>query len=287
MAKISVLMPVYKTNERHLREAIESILNQTYNNFEFLILDDCPDDPRKRIVESYKDKRIKYFLNDKNLGISASRNKLIDMSEGEYLAIFDHDDISYPERLEKQAAYLDSHKNVGAVSSWFRTIPKNKITKYPTQNNDIKISLQDNCALSHSATMIRKSVLTDNNIRYEQECSPAEDYALFCRLSKVTDLYNMQDVLLDYRWHETNTSITQQNKMAKAHTKVKAFNRVLSPEFYHEAILRSEKRTNIYLFGRFKLLKIVERYKYKKVYLFGFILIYTSDCFTNFWGMSD
>ena len=84
-------MPVYKTNEAHLREAIESILNQTFTDFEFLILDDCPDDDREAIVKSYKDKRIKYSKNDKNLGITPSRNKLIEMSQGEYLAVFDHD----------------------------------------------------------------------------------------------------------------------------------------------------------------------------------------------------
>ena len=94
MTKVSVLMPVYKTNEQYLREAIASILNQTFTDFEFLILDDCPNDTRERIVKPYEDKRIKYSINEKNLGISASRNKLIEMAQGEYLAIFDHDDIS-------------------------------------------------------------------------------------------------------------------------------------------------------------------------------------------------
>ena len=87
MPKVSVLMPVYKTNEKYLREAIESILNQTYKDFEFLILDDCPNDTRESIVKSYNDERIKYFKNEKNLGISGARNKLIDLSSGEYLAI--------------------------------------------------------------------------------------------------------------------------------------------------------------------------------------------------------
>lgn len=80
MPKISVLMPVYNTNEAYLREAIDSILNQTFSDFEFLILDDCPNDNREHIVTSYNDKRIVYLKNDKNLGISSSRNKLIDMA---------------------------------------------------------------------------------------------------------------------------------------------------------------------------------------------------------------
>ena len=87
-------MPVYKTQEEHLRAAIESILNQSFTDFEFLILDDCPTDTRETIVKSYNDPRIKYLINETNLGISKARNKLIDLAQGEYLAVFDHDDLS-------------------------------------------------------------------------------------------------------------------------------------------------------------------------------------------------
>ena len=80
--KVSVLMPVYRTKESYLRTAIESILNQTFQDFEFLILDDCPNDTREDIVKSYHDSRIKYFKNNKNLGITPSRNKLIELAQG-------------------------------------------------------------------------------------------------------------------------------------------------------------------------------------------------------------
>ena len=134
MPKVSVLMPVYKTKEEHLREAIESILNQTFSDFEFLILDDCPDDSRERIVKSYDDKRIKYIKNEKNLGITPSRNRLMQMAKGEYLAVFDHDDVSLPTRLEKQVQYLDANLDVGVVSSWVKEFPKHKIWKYARGN---------------------------------------------------------------------------------------------------------------------------------------------------------
>lgn len=87
MVRVSVLMPVYRTNEEYLREAISSILAQTYSDFEFLILDDCPEDDRELIVKSYKDRRIKYLRNKTNMGISESRNKLVDMARGEYVVI--------------------------------------------------------------------------------------------------------------------------------------------------------------------------------------------------------
>ena len=100
MVKISVLMPVYNTDEKFLRQAIESILGQTYQDFEFLIVNDCSTDVRvEEVVLSYKDKRIKYSVNSQNLGISGTRNKLISQAKGEYFAVMDHDDVSLPERL--------------------------------------------------------------------------------------------------------------------------------------------------------------------------------------------
>lgn len=107
--KVSVLVPLYKTQESHLRAAIDSILNQTFGDFELLLLDDSPaGEDLAGIVHSYQDSRIRYVRNEINLGISASRNKLFDLAQGEYLAIMDHDDISLPQRLEKQVAYLDA-----------------------------------------------------------------------------------------------------------------------------------------------------------------------------------
>lgn len=206
MPKVSVLMPVYKTKEVYLREAIESILAQTFEDFEFLILDDCPEDDREQIVKSYKDKRIKYFKNERNLGITPSRNKLIDMAEGEYLAVFDHDDISLPKRFAKEVAYLDEHPDVGVVSCWYRRIPSNELIKNPVNNKEIEICLLDNCFLLHPACMIRKLVLASNNVKYDEKYTPAEDYALFGSLIGKTKFHNLSEVLFVYRKHEDNTS---------------------------------------------------------------------------------
>lgn len=195
MPKVSVLMPVYKTPEAYLRTAIESILAQTFTDFEFLILDDCPADDREYIVKSYADNRIKYAKNPQNMGISASRNKLIDMAQGEYLAIFDHDDISLPERLEKEVAYLDAHPKCGVVSCAKKNIIGGKVVVYPENNAAITRQLLVSCCVIHSASMVRKSVLEANNIRYEEEYSPAEDYAMYCRLVGKTEFHNLPEVL--------------------------------------------------------------------------------------------
>lgn len=266
-------MPIYKTNEVYLREAITSILTQTFTDFEFLVLDDCPDENREAVVKSYQDSRIKYYKNKRNLGISESRNKLIDMAQGEYLAIFDHDDVSLPERLEKEVAFLDEHPEVGAVSGQVRYIPKNKITKHPENDNDIKLLLLEHCCVSHSCAMIRKSVLVENNICYEEEVTPAEDYGLFCRLIGVTKLHNLQDVLLDYRMYDENTSNLQRNKMRVATWKIRALNRTNYPTLWQEYLFHATDVNRIFLFGFLPLLTIVKSGYRLKIYLFGKILI--------------
>lgn len=176
MTKISVLMPVYNTPENYLREAVESILAQTCADFEFLILNDAStDDNVEKVINSYDDKRIRYWQNDRNLGISLSRNKLIGLSRGEYLAVFDHDDVSLPERLEKQAAFLDAHPEVGVVGCWYRILgTENKVSRFPAEDAEIKEIMVNSCCICHPASMIRRSVLVEHNIGYESDYTPAE-----------------------------------------------------------------------------------------------------------------
>ncbi len=213
MPKVSVLTPIYNTNPVHLREMIESILSQTFTDFEFLILNDSPDNQEiENIVFEYvkNDKRIKYYKNERNLGITPSRNKLLKLATGEYLAIFDHDDISLPTRLEQEVAYLDAHPYVGVVSGWLEKFGDKKhngeFWTQPEYDSEIRISLMSNCHVMHTAAMIRKSVLIDNNIEYEEFYTPAEDYRLWARLMDVTHFYNIQNVLVKYRWFGNNTS---------------------------------------------------------------------------------
>ena len=272
MPKVSVLMPVYNTNEEHLREAIESILHQTFSDFEFLILDDCPEDSREDIIKSYNDKRIKYSKNEKNLGITPSRNKLINMAKGEYLAIFDHDDISLPERLEKQVAYLDANPDVGVVGAWVKEFPKNKIWSYPAENDDIKLSLVKHCAIAHSASMIRKSVLDTHQISYEEIFTPSEDYGLWCRLIGVTNFHNLPEVLFHYRKHGNNTSKKQRTKMQMATIRIWSIMEEKYPYLCREYNHKSTTTTRVGLFGTIPLLQIKRTPNQIKVYLFNKIL---------------
>lgn len=261
--KISVLTPIYNTNSTHLREMIESVLNQTFTDFEFLILNDSPDNVEiEKIVLKYAhtDKRIKYFQNKTNMGITPSRNKLLNMARGEYIAIFDHDDISVPTRFEQEVAYLDAHPNVGVVSGWLQYFgDSNDLVKNPETDVEIKTWLTFNCFVAHTAAMIRKSVLTDNNIEYEQEFTPAEDYQLWYRLMGVTQFYNIPDVLVKYRWHATNTSALQDSKREQARKLINLEMRTTYPEYWHELKKLDAPNVTVFrlrLFGFIPLIKI-------------------------------
>lgn len=268
--KVSVLVPVYRPREEYLRACIDSILSQAFRDFELLLLDDCPEDrTAEAVIKSYADGRIRYSRNPANLGISASRNLLIDMARGEYLAVMDHDDISLPERLEKETAYLDAHPEVGVVSGRVLKIPQNKASHNPETSHAIKLSLMTVCALTHPAAMIRKSVLQQHHIRYEEEFSPAEDYALWCRLLPHTEFYNLPDILLHYRWHESNTSIVQNQKMHDASYAVRAMVQAENPALYREFEKRARYTGTWKLFGFIPLLRIVRNAGRTKILLFA------------------
>ena len=266
--KVSVLTPIYKTDERFLREAIESVLAQTFRDFEFILLDDCPEDDREKVVRSYDDKRIVYLKNERNLGITASRNKLIDLAKGEYLAVFDHDDICRPERFEKEVAYLDAHPECGVVSSWTRLTSNGSVNTYPEDDHAIKLLMMNVCSLWHPASMIRRSELDRHGIRYEGDCSPVEDYMLWMRLVPRTRFHVIQEPLIDYRWHAGNTSNVQAARLQAADWKVKAWAKVNLPELYAEYELARTETRRVRCLG-LPLLKIVSTTRETEVFLFG------------------
>lgn len=274
MPKVSVLMPIWNTREDHLREAMESILNQTFSDFEYLILNDSPDNTKlDEIVASYNDPRIRYARNEKNVGITPSRNKLLQMAEGEYIAIFDHDDISEPTRLEKQVAYLDAHPEVGVLGSAVEEFPTNKKYCYPENDAEIRLGLMWGCMITHSAAMVRRSVLEQHGIAYEERFSPSEDYALWCRLIPHTQFHNLPEVLFRYRMHANNTSKSQATKMDNATYAIRSFVKADNPALYEEYLQRADHITRVRLFGCIPLLKILKKGTLTKVYLFECLLL--------------
>lgn len=208
--RVSVIMPVYNA-ESFLEESISSILNQTYSDFELLIGDDGSTDRSIEIIRSFKDDRIIVIRNDKNLGIPGTLNRLIEASRGAYIARQDGDDISLPERLEKQVNFLDKHPEIGLCGTNFTSFGrKTRRMCMPLQDEDIKVYMLVSNPVCQPTIMIRKSNRTKY---YDQTWDLSEDYALCYEMSKTSKLANLPDFLLNYRWHDTNISITKEKKL--------------------------------------------------------------------------
>lgn len=257
MVKVSVLMPVYKTNELYLRQAIESILVQDFNDFEFLIADDCPDESVKDIVLSYQDKRIKYFDFGVHLGLSGIRNKLVSLAEGQYLAIMDHDDISLPKRFSEEVAYLDAHPEVGVVGTQYKRFPKGRNSHFPISDEEIKRYLVQGCAILHPSSMVRADILPKDP--YDSSYTPAEDYNMWCHLINKTQFHNIPKVLHLYRWHSNNTTRIYQDKRAQAIQKINQYMKENHPDLVKQVTRQGKYIVRMKLFGLIPLGKFIQQ----------------------------
>lgn len=202
-SKITVLMPVYNA-EKYLRGAIESILDQTFADFEFLIIDDGSTDKSLNIINSYNDPRIKLIRNTKNLGIIKTLNRGLSLAKGVYIARMDADDISTQDRLEKQVNFMDDHLEIGVCGSWVKIFTHFKflgyVIKLPTNPEDIKLDLRRRNVIQHPSVILRKSLFDEFGLRYLNNFRHAEDYDLWVRASKLFPLANLPEVLLYYRY---------------------------------------------------------------------------------------
>src|SRR6185295_9135648 len=156
--QVSVLMSVYN-GEKYLKEAMESILNQSFSDFEFLIFNDSSTDSSREIILSYNDPRIVLIDNKKNIGLTKTLNKGISLAKGKYIARMDADDVCHPERLNEQVNYLDKNAEVAVCGTWVQFLNENEVVKLPTKKNEIKTLLFCNSCLAHPSVMIRKSFL--------------------------------------------------------------------------------------------------------------------------------
>lgn len=212
---VSVIMPVYNC-ELYVKEAIESILNQSYTDFELLIIDDASTDTTVEIIQEFADERIVFIQKPKNSGYTHSLNYGLQIAKGNYIARMDGDDRSVAHRFEKQVTFLENNDNVVLCGGWFQIIDSDKIIKLPEYHVAIKLHfLRGNC-IAHPSVMIRKSALDEQNIVYDSTKEPAEDYDLWSRLAFVGELHNLQEVLLEYRVHIHQVS-SQRAALQKKH----------------------------------------------------------------------
>lgn len=214
---ISVLMPVYNTKEEYLRASIESILNQTFTDFEFIIVNDGSTNNAEEVILSYKDNRIKY-VKQENQGIVGALNNAWSKASGKYIARMDSDDIAYPERFAKQIKFLEENPEYSLVGSWAKIIPSNNVIKLP---QDIKVmDLLADCMFIHPSIMFNKADFEKFNLQYETGFEYAEDYCMYARAVKYLKMTNLQEVLLDYRVYPENSSSKNRDVRIKSSFKV-------------------------------------------------------------------
>lgn len=196
--RVSVLMPVYNA-QAYLREAVDSILAQTFRDFEFLVVDDGSTDRSAAMIRSYRDPRIRFVQNAQNLRLAATLNKGLDLARGEYVARMDADDVSAPERLAKQVAFMDARPEVGIVGVWAQAFGEARFRiPHPPDPERIRAKLLFDSALVHPAVLMRRAFLDTHGLRYAP-LGHFEDYDLWQRAARLFPLANLPEYLFRYR----------------------------------------------------------------------------------------
>ncbi|MFW6303224.1 MAG: glycosyltransferase [Candidatus Sumerlaeota bacterium] len=212
--KISVLLPVYNSTP-YLRDSLESLLAQTFTDFEIIAVDDGSSDESASVVQAYakNESRLRFFQNEKNIGLSATLNRASQEAAGLYLARHDGDDIALPERFEKQSAFLDANPDVGVLGCQVEIIDQNGkpsgAMTFPTEHNAIAWAVFWDRPFAHPSVMMRREVLEEAGA-YRPEFDRIEDIDLWMRMLPQTRFANLPSVLERYRIHPT--SICQSNR---------------------------------------------------------------------------
>jgi glycosyltransferase involved in cell wall biosynthesis len=220
MVKVSVLMSVYN-DDRYLRQAVDSVLAQTFTDYEFIIVDDGSSDESTSILDGYTDPRIVRLRNEQNIGLADSLNRALMIARGQYIARMDADDISMPERLVKQVDFLDTHPEVGVLGTGFEILDdcenRDQSVAFPVESGMVRWHLYFYCPIVHPSVMVRREVYErlggyDTDICHNH----SEDYELWHRAKSITELANLPDILLQLRKHDQNKSIVNESYALKS-----------------------------------------------------------------------
>ncbi|MBN2568723.1 MAG: glycosyltransferase [Deltaproteobacteria bacterium] len=205
MSEVSVLMPVHNAG-LFVEEAVRSVLQQTFTDFELVVMDDgCTDDTLSRIAQ-FKDPRIRVIRNERNLGIAPTLNRALDLVRTEWIARMDADDICEPDRLATQVAFMRAHPNLVVAGGLVRLFGDRKpvIVPQPHGVETVRAFLLFGNALVHPTVMFRRSLLERHNLRYDPSYSCTEDYELWTRAADVAAVDNQLRVVLNLRVHGAN-----------------------------------------------------------------------------------
>lgn len=216
MPAVSIVMPVHN-GAQYIECSVRSVLSQTFRDFEFIILDDASSDDTAQIINSIKDERIKYVRNDQNMGVARTLNRGLDLGQGLYIARMDADDECDSERVGKQVSFMDKRPHLGVSGTWvrFRGAHCGAIHRLPTGADCVRASLYLDNPIYHPTAIMRRSVLEENALRYDPDCSCTEDYDLWSRMAAHATLDNIPEALLKYRIHGANVTAVDGSVMEK------------------------------------------------------------------------
>jgi glycosyltransferase involved in cell wall biosynthesis len=216
---ISVVLSVYN-GERFLRLAVDSILNQTFSDFEFIIIDDCSNDSSAAVLNRYDDARIVRLTNESNLGLTHSLNRGLAAAHGTYIARMDADDVSLPQRFQRQIEYMEQHPDIGVLGTNAVYIDGENRVLYDGQPLYRQLPTPEYMPwallwynpLAHPTVMIRREVLLKHKLSYDTQFYASQDYDLWTRMAHFTQLAALPDVCLHYRILDTSISRSQTHK---------------------------------------------------------------------------
>ena len=220
--QISIIMSVYN-GSRYLRESIESILNQTYRDFEFIIFDDASTDDSASIIESYNDPRIVFIKNDKNYGLTLNLINGVQLAKGKYIARIDSDDVAFDKRLERQIDYMETHTDIDVCGSLANAIDSNGRKRYiirvPVNDKEIKENLIFGNCIIHPSVMMRKSLFEKH--QYDASFRTCQDYNLWSECICDCTFANLNEVLLGYRVNFDGISRSERKSPDKRYATLK------------------------------------------------------------------
>lgn len=277
---VSVLMPVYN-GAKYLEPAIKSILNQTFTDFEFIVINDGSIDNSEEIIKSFNDERIRYILNEKNLRLINTLNKGLKLAKGKYIARMDADDIAREDRFEKQFYFMETNPDVGLLGSYYYTFSDNEniLVEHKTpylKDCGLRFRLLFSSTLRHPVSFFRTSVLQKGNITYDLNYLHSEEHRFWVEIAKYSKVASIPEFLLKFRLHHGSVTSNDKAQQIQADSEVKIRTEQLEPLIGHldnEKSLLISEFLEFFRFDRNKFLERSKQYSLEEIIILNEIIL--------------